>query len=303
MTKTKIIGISVAAFGVVASVGAAFAIYVAVANNVEIDISGDAYTGSTSEVTYKITNAVEGKVAPQYFDGEGHEAEEGKRKLSPETTQLKYAFTLGGQFANDLPAQSYLMGNVSVSLTNVKPALYNKVQVYAAMENYEEGKLGKAAFGGAIIDNVTIENAETTCAGNASISVEAAGVQSLVVWVKLVNCTAADYLAFNEADGLFNLSVTWKALDSEYVVPAVVGDHTAWNADDEFAMAVDVKAEVRGDSKWTWAYNGLKGSDFSEAKVKKGDEYSAGDNAQLEAEKVYDVSWVDGEQAVFTARS
>lgn len=305
MRKNKIIGLSVAAFGVITSLGAALALYTANAENVSFGIAAGTYEGSTSNVNYRITNAVEGKVAPEYHDHAGELAVEGA-KLSPENNidQLKYAFTLGATFAEDLATQTNVMGKVSFSLTNLKPALYEKVTVWAGVQGYADNTLGSEQFSGALVNDLVIEDEDTECTGEKCISVAAAGAQSLVIWVKF-NLAGMTSYGLDELGDLFTLNVRWEALPNDYEVPYVVGDKTMWEEDDEFAMAVDIASEPVGAGAWVWAYNGIKGTDFSVAKVKKGSVWSAGDNAELNPAKVYDVTWLaaETEQAVFTPRS
>lgn len=279
--KKKLIGISVATVGVLLSVGSAIALYQQAATNAGFNISAGAYAGSTGTITYTINEqAGESDVLPLYCDAEG---EPGGVGVSQDYPQLKYEFELGAEFSNDMEPQTLVMGQVSVALTNLKAALYGKVTVYASVTGYEEGKIGQTAFGGAIINDVTIVDAETVCAGSKDISVFALGGQSLVVWVKFANF---DNYALDELDDLFDLDVSWGKVSEGFDCAYVIGDGTQWHKDDKYAMAVHIQA-----SNYTWVYYGLPGT-FGNMKVVCGDVWCHdGDNHPLDPAKTYTVIW------------
>ncbi len=289
----KLIGISIASLGMVFSIGGAIALYQTAADPASFGISAGTYAGSTSTVTYKINGNDGASTAdPHYCDGEG---QNGGTGISVAYPQVKYEFTLGATFANDLPAQTYVMGQVSVSLTNLDSSLYGKVTVYASVTGYTANKIGASSFGGAIIDNVVIADEETQCAGSTDISVAAAGVQKLVVWVKFANI---DNYALNEKTNLYDLNVSWGAVSQGFQPAYIVGNGNQWTRDDQFAMAVNINADT-----YEWMYEGLPGT-FEEAKVVCGETWCHGEgNHALNAEKVYDVYWTAGSDANFAARS
>lgn len=289
----KLIGITIASLGMVFSVGGAIALYQTAAEDASFGISAGTYAGSTSTVTYKINgNAGASAANPHYCDGEGNN---GGTAISPAYPQVKYEFTLGADFANDLPAQTYVMGQISVSLTNLDSSLYGKVTVWAGMQGYTEGKIGATSFTGAIINDVVIANAETECEGSTDISVAAAGVQKLVVWVKFANI---DNYALDEKTDLYDLDVTWGAVSQGFKPAYVVGNGNQWTQVDEFAMAVNVEATT-----YEWMYEGLPGT-FEQAKVVCDGVWCHGEgNHALDPEEIYDVYWTAGGDARFEARS
>ena len=290
----KLIGITVASLGMVFSIGGAIALYQTAADPATFGISAGTYAGSTSTVTYKINgHDGESTADPHYCDAEGNNS---GTAIRPDYPQVKYEFTLGAQFANDLPAQSFVMGKVSVALTNLDASLYGKVTVYACLEGYTVGKIGASDFAGTpLINNVVIADAETVCSGARDISVAAAGVQKLVVWVKFANFSNYD---LNEKTNLYDLDVTWGAVSNEFELAYVVGNGNQWTKDDEFAMAVNIEATT-----YEWMYEGLPGT-FGEAKVVCGSTWchGEGDNHGLLADKTYDVYWTAGGDANFAAR-
>ena len=293
----KLIGIGIASLGVILSVGGAIALYTKAANNAQFNINGAAYAGSTKEVTYKINNTAgnAAAIAPTYCDGEGNP---GGVALSPAYPQVKYEFILGGDFEAGLPAQDFVMGNVSVALTNLNSTLYNKVTVYASVTGYAEGKIGASAFGTALVDNITIADAETACVGNRDISVAAAGVQKLTVWVK-VDFEHYNSMLFDELSGdLYDLDVAWGPVTPGFTPAYVVSNHSNWVQDDEFAMAVNINADG-----YEWMYKGLPGS-YGPAKVVCGDTWChAEGNHDLDPAKTYDVYWTAGGDATFVEQA
>ena len=254
MKKIKIIGISVATLGILGSIGGAFALYTKAASNTGFGIGAGAYSGSSSTVDYKINgNGGASAVAPSYCLTNGTNGGTG---LNADYTQVKYEFALGADFANDLPAQTYVMGNLSVNFTGLNASFYNKVQVYASITGYEADTCGLSSFGSPLINDVTIVNGETQCSGSRVVSVASSGAtHKLVVWVKF-NMEGVDTLTQNELTNLYTLSVTWTDVPADYNACAyIVGTGNMWTVDDEFRMAVDPTEET-----WTYRYDGLTGS-------------------------------------------
>ena len=283
--KKKLIGIGVASLGVILSVGGAIALYQKAASNVEFGISAGAYAGSTGTINYKINNqANESVVDPEFCDSLGAPGGDG---ISADYPQVRYEFALGANFADGAIPQSCIMGQVSVSLTNFKPALYGKVTVYAAVEGYHtEGSVGKTVFGAPILNDVEIVDGDTVCAGAKDISAGANGSESLVVWVKFDNF---DNLELDELNELYQLNVSWGEVSSEYNKAYIVGDETHWTKDEKYAMYVQPESTT-----YTWIYDSLPGT-FGNIKVQCGNVWCHdGENHALEADKTYTVDWTAG---------
>ena len=285
----KLLGITVASLGMVFSIGGAIALYQTAADPASFGISAGTYAGSTSTVTYKINGSEGASTAdPHYCDAEG---QNGGAGISAAYPQVKYEFTLGATFANDLPAQDFVMGQVTVALTNLDSDLYGKVTVYASVTGYTANKIGASSFGTALINDVVIANGETQCSGSRDISVAAAGVQKLTVWVKFANI---DNYVLNEKTDLYDLNVTWGAVSGGFTPAYVVGNGNQWTKVDEFAMAVNINAD-----DYEWMYQGLPGT-FEQAKVICGEDWChAEGNHELNPAKIYDVYWVAGSDARF----
>ena len=289
--KKKLIGIGVASLGILFSIGGAVALYTQAAQNIEIGISAGAYSESSGAITYKI-NDTEGasNVAPKYYKENG--VDNDGAGIGGEYTQVKYEFKLGADFEEYNVDQTFVMGKINVALTNVDAAIYGKVTVWAAIEGYTNDTIGASSFGGALIDNVTIADAETVCAGARDISVAAAGVQKLVVWVKF-NLAEIDLLELNEKGNLYALNVTWGKVSDDYDLAYIVGGGTQWQKDEKFAMAVNANANT-----FEWMYEGLQQS-IGEFKVVCGDTWchADGENHTL-AEATADVYWTAGSELI-----
>lgn len=285
--KKKLIGISVAAFGVVLSVGSAIALYQKAASSIGFGISAGAYSEETGAITYKINgNAGSSNVAPQYYKSNGEDNE--GLALGGEYTQIKYEFTLGAAFEDYDVDQTFVMGKVNVALTDLDADLYGKVTVWAAVQGYTEDTIGASEFGSALINDVVIADAETVCAGARDISVAAAGVQKLVVWVKFT-MAELDLLTLNEKTNLFALNVSWGKVSDDYDLAYIVGGKTHWTKDEKYSMAVNANAD-----SFEWMYEGLPQS-FGEFKVVCGETWchADGENHVL-AHETGDVYWTDG---------
>ena len=297
MKKNKIIGIAVATLGVVFSFSAAAALYQKAAEDVDFGISAGTYAGSTSTAHYTINGSTgnASAVNPVYCDESGDPVANviGYNDVA---TQAKYEFALGAEFANDVAEQEYVMGKISVSISNL-PAAYNgKVQIYASVNGYTAGTVGGNTFGAALINDVTLDGEHESAQGTSVISVKADGSQhKLVVWVKLINMAGYDYLGQNEDSLGYTLSVTWTDLDSDYDACAyIIGSGNQWTVDDEYRMAVDPTL-----NKWTYRYDGLQGSaTWTECKAVKTttkggtiSKYSGGDNFALANGTTYTLLW------------
>ena len=287
--KKKLIGIAVATFGVVLSVGSAIALYQKAAQDASFGISAGAYAGSTGTITYKINNTSgNSQVAPVYCDADGAAAEnQNTVGVSADYPQIKYEFTLGGVYSEDLIEQYFVMGKVNVSFSNLAEELNGKVTVYASVTEYNEGTVGASMYGTALVDNVVVDAEHPNINIGRDISVVASGVQKLVVWVKFANI---DNIALAELADLYTLNVTWGELSEDFNLAFIVGDGTQWHEDEKYAMVVNAEA-----ISFEWMFAGLPG-DFGEFKVKCGDTWchAEGNHTLEEPEAYYVVYWASG---------
>lgn len=290
--KKKIIGISVATFGVLLSIGGAIALYQQAAEDTGFGISAGTYAGSTGVVTYKINNA-EGNsnVAPAYLKADGSN---GGTALGNGYTQVYYEMALGAAFAEGAIAQDYVVGNIAVSISNIPAAYQGKLAIWADIDGYQADSLGAHYYNHALMESdyaITEENASYS--GNANISVSAAGTQKLRIFLKYTIADSELY-ALDEAGLGYTLSVSWTEATEAFGRAYVKGAGNLWTEDDGYSMAPNInKANAEG---WEWVFNNLPGS-FGAAKCFYDNKWSAGDDASLDAEKTYDVYWSGSDEA------
>ena len=171
MNKNKIIGLLVAAAGVVASISTAAALYTKAVAPVGFGIGAATYSSSNSVVTYTIGgNGGASNVAPTYYKNDDSTPGTYQSGFSEENRSVKYEFTFGATYAAGLTEQDYVVGNLSVSLTGVASALQNNIKTSMYFTGYGDGSLGKVLYG----SNLTSSSSEinnTTITG-ASLSVD-----------------------------------------------------------------------------------------------------------------------------------
>ncbi len=284
----KIIGIGVASFGILLSIGGAFALYQANAEDASFGISQGAYAGSTGTVTYKINNnAGASNLAPSYIGAVGAAG------LSAGATQVEYVVGLSAAFSGGSNAQDFVVGNLGISLTNVPEAYRGKLAVWATIEGYTASSIGENRYQHIFMNEdyqITAEN--QTFVANHDVAVASAGVQALHIYLKY-NLAGIDTLTQNEADLVYSLSVTWGEPSAEFEPAYIEGIGNTWTRDDGYAMAPNInKPNAEG---WEWIYNNLPGT-MGEAKCvgynnHELNVWSSGDNAVLNAEKSYTVYW------------
>ena len=102
--KKKLIGIAVASFGMILSVGSAIALYVKAADPASFGIGQGTYEGSEGAITYKINGNTTGTVAPAYLKANG---ENGGAGLGGEYTQVKYEFALSATYSSTFPREQH----------------------------------------------------------------------------------------------------------------------------------------------------------------------------------------------------
>lgn len=290
----KLIGIGVASFGMILSFGSAIALYTQAANDANFGISAGTYAGSSGNVIYKINNQTgASNVVPSYLRANGSN---GGTALGGEFTQVYYEMALGANFADGAIAQDYVVGNVSVSVTNIPAAYQGKLAIWACIDGYVENSLGEHYYRTALMDeDFAISNAEghASFSANADVAVAAAGTQKLRIYLKYTVDNSELY-GLDEAGLGYTLSVGWTEASVGFGRAYVVGAGTIWATDDGYSMAPNInKAYAEG---WEWIYNNLPGT-FGEAKCVLGSDWSAGDNANLDPAKTYTVYWTGSDQA------
>ena len=283
----KLIGIAVASFGILFSVGGAIALYQQAAEDASFGISAGTYAGSGGTVTYKINNTTgNSSVNPQYMTSGG---QDGGAGLSATYTQVVYEMALGANFANGANAQDFVVGNLSVSVNNIPAAYQDKLAVWVVIDGYTSGSLGEDRYKNVFMaSDYAITSENTSFSGNHDIAVSASGTQLLRIYLKY-NLAGIDTLTQNEAGLGYSLSVQWGAPSNSFAPAYVLGNANQWTADDGFSMAPNInKANAEG---WEWVYNNLPGTMESAKCLGPGDVWSYGDNAALDPAKSYNVYW------------
>ena len=306
MKTSKIIGVGIATLGVVFSIGGAIALYTKTVAPVGFGIGGATYTSSTGTVTYTIGGVGgTGNVNPTFHKADSS-AGEGAAKFTQVNRAAKYTFQLGATYAAGLTVQDYIVGNLSVSLTNVAESLRDHVEVSMYFDGYTNDTLGKIVYGSNLTSSETPIN-ETTITGASltvdtrDICVATAGTQSLVIYFKLDN--TIDTLTMNELDSLWSLSVTWAA-PNNFNYAYIANNKVEWAEDDEFVMAPNINKDNYGASpNFEW-WGQIKGTaELTQAKCRQGNTWETGDNHALTLDQVYNVSWSGSGSANFSPRA
>ena len=293
--KKKLIGIAVASFGMILSVGSAVALYMNSADPASFGISQGTYEGSEGAITYKINGNTSGTVAPQYLKSNG---ENGGTGLGGEYTQVKYEFTLSAAYSSTLIEQNFVVGCLHLSISNIPELYQGKLAIWAGIEGYEEGSLGehyyaKSLMPGDVDFNITSEASSLDV--SSDVAVATAGTQKLCVYLKY-NLAQINVGEQNEASLGYLLDVSWSK-PTNFTYAYVEGDSIMWNADEKYAMNPNINKAYDPENDWEWVYNNLPGSFGPEAKciIPNADPelsvWSGGENAELNAEKSYNVYW------------
>lgn len=289
MKKNKIIGLAIASIGVLGSLGGAFALYTRAANNAQFGISAGTYSGSSSTVTYKINDNTSGSVAPTYLKTDGTNGGEG---IGGEYTQVEYQMALSATFANDTPAQDYIVGKLSISLTNIPVAYQGNVLIWVDIDGYTDGTVGATTYKNKLMANdYAITSDHIYYSVSDDIAVKSDGTQKLRIFVKFDQAyvNGLNLATLDEASLGYSLNVTWGAPSNNFVPAYVMGNGNQWTADDEYVMAPNIDA-----TSWQWVYNNLPGK-MGESKCfqpdNNGDKWSGGNNATLTTGTNYTVTW------------
>ena len=284
----KLIGITVASLGMVFSIGGAIALYQTAADDVEFGISAGTYAGSSGSVTYKINNTSgNSNVAPAFLRTNGTNGGAG---LSAEFTQVEYTMALSAEYANNANVQNYVVGNLSISLTNIPEAYRGKLAVWAVIDNYESASLGEHYYKNIFMNSdyqITAEN--QSFVANHDVAVSSAGTQVLHIYLKY-NLAEIDTLTQNEASLGYTLAVSWGQPSNGFVPAYIKGNGNQWTEDDGYAMLPNInKAHAEG---WEWIYNNLPGT-IDQTKCFKAGEPDCWtpENVTLDPAKTYNVTW------------
>ena len=282
----KLIGFGIASLGAMMSIGGAFALYTQSAENVSFGISAGTYAGSGGSVVYKINGAGgTSEVAPSYLTTVG---ENGGTGLSATYTQVEYQMALSATYAgNNL--QNYVVGKLSISITDIPAAYQGKLAIWAVIDGYEAASLGEHYYKNAFMNEdfqITDQEGHTSFSGSHDVAVSSNGAQTLKIYMKY-NLAGIDTLGQNEASLGYNLSVRWEEPSNEFNPAYVKCDANQWEEDDGFAMLPNInKAHAEG---WEWIYNNYPGSD-GETKCFISDRWSQ-TNFVPDAEKSYNITW------------
>lgn len=289
--KKKLIGIAVASFGMILSVGSAIALYVKAADPASFGISQGTYEGSEGAITYKVNGNTSGTVAPQYLKSNG---ENGGTGLGGEYTQVKYEFVLSAEYSSTLIEQNFVVGNLSLIVSNIPAKYQGKLAIWAGIEGYNENSLGAHYYASSLMPggvdfNITSEASSFNV--NSNVAVSTAGTQKLCVYLKY---TLGDYnLVEQDEESLgYTLDVSWGESTS-FNYAYIKGNENQWTVDDKYAMNPNINASYVNEGDFEWIFNNLPGTMGSAKCFKAGepDVWSAGDDAELNAEKSYNVIW------------
>lgn len=295
MKLNKILGVLVATTGVIASIGVASALYVTGATDTSFNI-GATYHEEEGAITYKINGKTSGSITPEYCKADGTNHGTG---LGGEYTQIHYSIPLSATFGEGIPAQNFVVGNFSVSITNINAGLVNNSKIWMNPTGYVADSVGQEMYGNKFMTSDTSVT-ESTWSINKDIVVSASGAQSIDLWFKVTDMTALNILNLDEA-APFDISISWGS-PANYEYAYIVGGGTMWNEDDAYRMVPNInKASSEG---FEWMFSNLPGS-MGTAKAKKGDTWSSGDNAELDSTKTYTVYWngSSSSQAYFVANA
>ena len=292
----KLIGIGVASFGILFSIGGAFALYQQAAQNASFGISAGTYAGANGTVTYRINNhAGNSEVTPKYLKTDG--SDNTGKGLNAAYTQVEYVMQLSATYAGDLNAQDYVVGNLAVSVSDIPAEYQGKLSIWAVVEGYTAGSLGEHTYRTALMNSdFAITNEATAYSDNKDVVVSTAGAQSLHIYLKY-NLEGVDVLTKNQASLGYTVNVTWGAPSNNFVPAYVIGDQGNWATLPEFAMLPNInKPYAEG---WEWIYNNLPGTAGPHAKCIINDSWSTGDDANLDPAKSYTVYWNGSGDAAF----
>ena len=243
MKKNQILGLSIACFGVIASISTSFALYMKADADKNLGITvttPEAATGNVNYLLGTVTNSL------------------GDQKLSPDHRDVTYTVPLQAEYEKF--AQDFIVGKISVDLTG---DLAPQIDISAKVCGYNMGadstitgdknSIGYKTYGK---DWVFPEGLKTQ---SQEVTVSVNGAQYLEVKLHLSDTvTDADFV--NYAEKTYNLHLDWcEPTDFNYAY--VIGDASNWEERPEYKMIPNINADA-----WEWTYKGLTG--FAQAKFK-----------------------------------
>lgn len=245
----------IAAVGVGASFGGAFALYYRNATTAEFDIG--TYTHTTSgNVTYKLGDVYSSL---------------GEQKVDFDHNNFTLKVALGGVYSNDIPAQSNVYGNLAVT-ANIDAKLVDHVKWSVWIENYADGTYWGNWDNGArkLTDgNVALEAAETTVQKNLAVKAVENPVyvanpdeehpqigQVLAIYVEFPELSEENFLEY--AGATYNFSIDFgEPVDVD--IPIIKGDGNGWSSDaKEYRMVPNIN-NTDNDGAFQWSFENLTG--------------------------------------------
>lgn len=287
---------TIAAVGVAASFGGAFALYTQSANPAEFSIGAYTHT-SKGTVTYAA-----GSVTSSL----------GENKISPDNPTVEYKIPLGGSYSNDIPAQDFIYGNLKVDIT-IPTEIANTTRWCVYVDGYNDGSYWDTNFDtlrrltGPKVDDKDPIVGETTSV-NKDIAVNAVASPTAVArpseHANVANQWVVVYVNFSEAltasnfknfaEKAFKIDVTFDKVSATCARPQVFGDGNSWNKEAyEYGLVPNIAA-----NKWEWEFKDLSGFGQLLLYVKEGsnERYvkdTNGNNLTVDPSKTYQV-YVNG---------
>lgn len=291
---------TIAAVGVAASFGGAFALYTQSADPAQFSIGAYTHT-SKGTVTYA-AGAVTSSL--------------GENKISPDHPTVEYKIPLGGSYSNDIPAQDFIYGNLKVDIT-IPSAVAEKTLWCVYVDGYNTGSYWDSNF--ASLRRLTGDPASgkenpyvgTTTSVSKDIAVNAVENPTAVTRPQEgnpINQWVVVYVDFREAltaenfkdyaESAFKLDVTFDKVSTSCARPQVFGDGNSWNKEAyEYGLVPNIAA-----NKWEWTFKDLTGFGQLLLYVKEGsnERYvkdTNGNNLTVDPSKTYQVyvNGIDGE--------
>ena len=314
MKLNKILGVAVAFCGVLVSVGLASALYIQEAEDATLKI-GATYETDDGTIDYLVNGNKSGSLTPKFLDKDGNEVA-GAAGFSDDVTQIKFEFSLGADYGDDMPQQKYITGDLALNFTGINTNLLNNSKVWAQIDGYGADTYGAQNFSTCILSSDKSVTEAAFSIGATNLTVYSGGLtpNKVVVYFKLNTGVTLDLLTLNEASA-FSLGVSWTK-PASYDYARVTGGGIGWKTNEDlYRMNVDIDRkdteedhclDGQGKVKFQWYFENLPANDLISAKCVKevtGSDpiWSYGDDTALTANKLYKVYWAGGnsEQAYF----
>ena len=287
---------TIAAVGVAASFGGAFALYTQSADPAEFSIGAYTHT-SKGTVTYA-AGAVTSSL--------------GENKISPDHPTVEYKIPLGGSYSNDIPAQDFIYGNLKVDIT-IPAAIANTTRWCVYVDGYNEGTYWDTNYDslrrltGPKVDDKDPIVGETTSV-NKDIAVNAVPSPTAVArpseHADAANQWVVVYVNFGEAlnasnfktyaESTFKIDVTFDKVSTSCARPQVFGDGNSWNKE---AYEYGMVPNIAKPGAWEWEFKNIAGfgqliiyvkDGTNEYYVKKDNGTEVGENLTVDPDKTYE---------------